>query len=242
MAAIGKQTIEFENDIRELETKIASTKSNNVFKDVIETLDLQGNSLDMTWGLSKTLYLGHSTKMPTKNYLAIHERAKRARAAKYNSKMVYEAALNELNNTENTSRTEEQTRIIKKFALEGKLNGLSLSTNQQERLIEVLNKLNKEKGEFKMKVENSTNGFTNLVEDPAIVKEMPDSVKESIAEPGKAESGPWKVTLHRPVAIPFIEYCPDRMLRWNIWQAMVGRGSGYSKRDLETSTHLEQIR
>lgn len=39
-----------------------------------------------------------------------------------------------------------------------------------------------------------------------------------------------------------MEYCPDRTLRWNVWNALVSRGSGYGDKQLRTSLHLEEIR
>jgi oligopeptidase A len=47
--------------------------------------------LETTWGLAKTLYLGNKTLMPTKQYLTIHDRARRARATKFNSQAIYYA-------------------------------------------------------------------------------------------------------------------------------------------------------
>lgn len=39
-----------------------------------------------------------------------------------------------------------------------------------------------------------------------------------------------------------MEYCPDRTLRWNAWNALVTRGSGYGEKQLRTSLHMEEIR
>ena len=40
-------------------------------------------SLNITWGISKTLYLGNQSLMPTQYYINIDGRARRASASKY---------------------------------------------------------------------------------------------------------------------------------------------------------------
>lgn len=54
--------------------------------------------------------------------------------------------------------------------------------------------------------------------------------------------GPWKVTLNTHVYSKFLEYCPDRDMRWNVWQAYTRRASKYADPNLENSTHLEELR
>lgn len=39
-----------------------------------------------------------------------------------------------------------------------------------------------------------------------------------------------------------MEHCPDRELRWNLWQANVRRASGFADKSIQTSAHLEEIR
>lgn len=56
------------------------------------------------------------------------------------------------------------------------------------------------------------------------------------------KNGPYTLTLHPHIYNSFLEYCPDRTLRWNVWNALVTRGSGYGDKQLRTSLHLEEIR
>ena len=37
--------------------------------------------------------------------------------------------------------------------------------------------------------------------------------------------GPWTVSLDEHVYMPFLEYCPNRLQRWNVWQGYNGRCS-----------------
>ncbi|GJQ78768.1 hypothetical protein Trydic_g2800 [Trypoxylus dichotomus] len=216
MAAIGKQTLEFESDIKKIEIEVSSLENPDSFKNVIDPIEKLGSPLDMTWGLSKTLYLGNSTLMPTKSYLAIHERARRARAVKFNSPIIYNVILKELESRKDLN--DEQTRVAKKFALE-------------------------ERSKFKIKNETATRKFTHKINDPQVVSGLPNDLLKSItSNSNHLQTGPWTVSLQPHVCIPFMEYCPDREIRWNIWQAMVSRGSGYGEKELETGSNIEEIR
>lgn len=241
MAAVAKQTLDLEAGVKDIEKSLQEQGSADIFKDVFQVLEEMVAPLDLTWGLSKTLYLGNSSLMPTTSYLAIHDRAKRARAAKFNSPIIYESVKQELQ-SENT-HTDEENRVLKKFALEGKLNGLELSTTMKVRLKEYINKLTTERMQFKRKVDICTKQFSHIIKDPTVVRDFPlELLKSTASDPNKPLQGPWKVTLEPNIYLPIMEHCPEREIRWNVWQALVNRGSGYGDRDLSTGMHLEEIR
>ncbi|XP_017778005.1 PREDICTED: probable cytosolic oligopeptidase A [Nicrophorus vespilloides] len=232
MAAIGRQTLDFENDVKNIEKTLEDgPEKADFFKDIIDPLEKMGTSLDMTWGLSKTLYLGNSSLMPTKSYLAIHDRAKKARATKYNSPLIYRAAQSNVKKVEVGS---EEERVVRKFALEGKLNGMNLDGAYRAQLDLNLNKMLIERQKFKVKIDAMTKKFNHRVSDYDFYKELPKSLTDAM--PGGA------LTLNPHVVNGFMEYCPEREWRWNVWQALVSRGSGYGDKEFETSTHMEEIR
>ncbi|PSN57744.1 hypothetical protein C0J52_00283 [Blattella germanica] len=206
--AVKKFALDFESTVWKTEEQIKEIPVQNIFEDVLDPLERAGASLETTWGLAKSLYLVNKDLMPVKAYMSIHEQARRARASKFNSKPIYEACKeagvsNEL--------TDEQRRVLNKYTLEGRLNGLELDNVKKTKLKNTLNQIGSEKAKFKAK-----------------------------AEP---LYGPWKVTLYPHVYTKFMQYCPDRDLRWNIWQAHTRRASKYSgELSLENSTHLEELR
>lgn len=161
VAAIAKQTIDFENVIRQIEESLKTTPPSNVFQSVINPIESAGISLDTTWGIAKTLYLGNQGLMPTKSYMTIHDRARRARSTKFNSKLIYTACKAELES--GNDLTEEQLRVINKFILEGKLNGLDLNEGQRFKFIEHIQKLNKERNSFKGKLTIATKQFSQVI-------------------------------------------------------------------------------
>lgn len=240
-AAIAKQTLDFEAGVKQIEKSLTLKPCDNVFEEVFKPLEELGTSLEKTWGLSKTLYLGNSTLMPTSSYMSIHDRARRARVTKYNSKEIYNAVKSEFLNDKGKSN--EDYRLLQKFLVEGKLNGLELDSTGKTILNEYLNKLVKEKAIFKQKVEISTKQFSHTINDHNIIREFPDNLIKAIStDPNYPSNGPWKITLAPHIYMPVMRYCPDSEIRWNLWQALVGRGSGYGNRELATSIHIEEIR
>ena len=71
--------------------------------------------------------------MPTQYYISINERAKRALAFKYINTSIYQACKNVMDKNKN-ELNDEQKRILTKYILEGKLNGLELYDKKKQQL------------------------------------------------------------------------------------------------------------
>ncbi|CAK1544875.1 unnamed protein product [Leptosia nina] len=238
IAAISKLSLEYETGVKQIEDSCADCK--NAFVEIFQPLEKIDNHLELTWGVAKTLYLGNSSLMPTASYIQIHQRAHRARSCKFNSILIYNAAINEKNRLKKL--TDEEQRLLDKYILEGKLNGLDIKGLKREQLDNILNLLQKERQLLRDKVNMATNMFSSFINDEQLAKELPESLAKAMSVNNNATKGPWKITLQPHIYEPFMQYCPEQTLRWNTWQAHVQRCSGYSNKDLETSTHVEQIR
>lgn len=173
-AAIAKQTLDLEMEVAAVENQLKQNECKDVFTDIIEPLETLGNLMETTWGMSKTLYLGNNTLMPAATYMAIHERARRARTTKFNSKKIYSAIKEELSN--NKSRSSEENRVLKKYALEGKLNGLELDQKRKSTVMYNLSKLAQERHDFKFKNDVATRQHAQIVSDRTIVRDFPDDL------------------------------------------------------------------
>lgn len=199
MAAVGSQATQLEKVVKLVEETVTSQDEVDVFRDIINHFEEPSVQLETTWGIAKTLYLGNSSLMPTKSYLNIHERAKRARAAKYNGKVLYEKIKeSESKSGENSS---EKKRLVERYLLEGKLNGLCLKAADKEQLTDVIGKLGKERGNFKSKLDMSIQQFCRTITDYGTVRDFPPQLIESIAaDPSQPTNGPWKIGL-RPYVV-----------------------------------------
>ncbi|XP_061396829.1 oligopeptidase A [Musca vetustissima] len=243
LGAIGSQAGAVEKLVKRVESEIQELPENEkidvgrVFKEFDEVT----GPLDTTWGIAKALYLGNSTLIPTKSYMNIHERARNARASRFCNKTLFEALQEQ--ESEDLQNPQEK-RLLQKYLLEGKLNGLNLNNDSRNGLKEILMRLGKERATFKNKVNVSVHSFAHVVNDYQLVRDFPSTLLEATAIDPNAPitQGPWKFTLQPQIVEGFLKYCPDRMQRWNIWQANTRKASNYIEQSLENSTHLEKIR
>lgn len=244
VACVGHQALDLEKQIRNIEKTLIENNSetNDIFGEIIEPIENKFSPLETTWGLAKTIYLSNSTLMPTKSYLSIHDRARKATAMKFNSLPIYEVASKALE-SKSANFSEEQIRVLEKYVLETKLNGVILSTPDRYLMNENLSKINTLKIKFRERVDSIVKQFKHYIHDANLMKEFPPHILEAMTEDQKQPTkGPWKVTLQPHISKAFLEYCPNHDLRWNVWQADTRKASGYTDKSLNNSTTLEEIR
>ncbi|XP_017878961.1 probable cytosolic oligopeptidase A [Ceratina calcarata] len=245
VAAIGKQALEFEETIRTVEKQVERTDDVTpefLFKNVLEPIEDVYTSLNITWGIAKTLYLGNQSLMPTKYYISINERAKKATAYRYSSDSIYQACKKVLNNKESTLN-DQQKGVLRKFVLEGKLNGLELTQRKKDELSDLKVLLFRDISEYSQKVEAAVHLMTFTIKDSAVVRDFPEELlRAMVSDSTKYLVGPWVLTLYPDVYELFMEYCPDRVLRWRIWEAYVTKASVLHERQVQASVALEEIR
>lgn len=205
VAAVGKQSIDLEKNVKKLEESLAKdSEVKDVVREVLYPLEHFSAPLETTWGLAKTLYLGNSTLMPTKSYLTIHERARRARQTKFCSQQIY----NTLNTCKQDNLNEEEKRVVTKYLLEGKLNGIGIDSAKKAQLNEVVTKLSQERATFRSKVKTAVSQFKYVIEDYNSVREFPPSLLQATSiNPGQPTKGPWKITLQPNVLNKFLGLC-----------------------------------
>lgn len=84
--------------------------------------------------------------------MSIHERATRAIASKYGSISLFKACKEALDN-KNLKLTHSQKRVLTKYVLEGRLNGLELQDKEFEKYADDLTYILKKCREYKSKYE-----------------------------------------------------------------------------------------
>ncbi|KAJ6638769.1 putative cytosolic oligopeptidase A [Pseudolycoriella hygida] len=243
LAAIGKQALEVEKTVQNVEKELSRPdKTVNVLEDVIAPLDEIGVQLETTWGIAKTLYMGNSSLMPTKSYIAINDRGRKANFAKFISAPIYHS-ISDARRGKGGNLTEVDNRLLDKFLLEGRLNGINLDEKKKSVLTAVTNKLGEERSKFQERVNLSTKRFYQTIDNYNIVKDFPQDLLQAISSnPLNPSRGPWQVGLQQPVYDKFLEHCNDRDLRWNVWQAYTRRASLFREKSLSNSVCAEEIR
>ncbi|XP_067617854.1 uncharacterized protein [Eurosta solidaginis] len=238
LGAIGQQAGLVERTVKDLENELKTKETKRNLRNIFEELDKAAGPLDTTWGIAKALYLGNSTLIPTKSYMNIHERARIARSSKYNSKIIYDT----LAQQSDVSGGDE-ARLLKRYLLEGKLNGLTHTQDKRDILKDILVQLGKERASFKNKVNMAVHTFGHGIKDFSLVRDFPITLLEAIAMDSNAPTqGPWKITLQPQIVEGFLKYCPDRIQRWNVWQANVRKATAQQDSSLANGIHLETIR
>lgn len=250
LTKIGRQSMEVEKAVQDAEhfinLKYAQNKAitlTEFFENIHNPLEQTEIQLQTTWGLAKTLYLSNTSLMPPKSYVIMHQRANRAQTAKYNSKPIYKAVCELKQRADPRELTSEQDRLLNKFILEGKLNGVNLSKDKKEDLSYQLIKLSEEKILFQSKVNVAIDRFSHTITDYSDIRSFPPKVLQAMSvDPKNHLSGPWTVTLRPNIYNAFMEYCPDRLMRWNLWQANTRKASKLTDRELDTGVQILRIR
>lgn len=171
IAGIGHQALQLEKQIKNVEKSLTENDmrvKKDAFVEVIDPIEEAQSTLEATWGIAKTIYLGNSSLMPTKSYMSIHDRARKAASFKYNSRVIFEAlqAIPEISDS-------DKSRVLEKFTLEGKLNGLGLKEKERLLLYETLGKLANKKSTFQAHVSKSIEIFKFQVQEPNLMMEFP---------------------------------------------------------------------
>lgn len=246
---IGSQSKNLEDEIQNAETYLQN-KSNltphEFFANVLHPIEKADHELVSTWGLTKTLFHGNNVAFPTKNFITMHQRARTANLAKYSNQSIFEAVKRLLyqygNNTKELSA--EQKRLLEMYVLEGRMSGLELAKEiESEELQYQMIRLSQELVTFESKVHVAIDHFSHTIQDYSMVQAFPSELLETMAVDQKNPlNGPWKVTLKPYVYKTFMEYCPVRDQRWNIWRANAQKASRQVVTELDNAMHCENIR
>ncbi|XP_076033744.1 uncharacterized protein LOC143020770 isoform X2 [Oratosquilla oratoria] len=136
-----------------------------------------------------------------------------------------------------------QKRVVQKFLLESRLNGIELPPEQARTFNSILKRLEYQKSLYVKKVMETTNNFIHHIRDPSMMRDFPlDLVKAMALDKHRAIEGPWAVTLDPQIYDGFMTHCPNQSLRFNVWRAYNVRASNHISKDVNNSLHIEEIR
>ena len=119
----------------------------------------------------------------------------------------------------------EQKMLIEKYYKEFVRSGISLKSEQKDKLREI----NKELGLLSLKFgENllaETNNFQLIIENKTDLSGLPADVIEVASQTAKEKEldGKWIFTLSKPSWLPFLQYADNRNLREILYKAMYNR-------------------
>lgn len=203
--------------------------------DVIKPIERHLVPLNHALTTMRTLRNVEKSKFNFKKFDNFYERTNGVKIRRFQSQPIY-YFMREINSDRN-KLNKEQKRVVDKYLLEAKLFGTHLPHNELNNLNSIHRKLIEEKTVYRQKLEEATKRFTHTIDDPLLLQVFPDELIAAIGSHSNAT-----VTLHSSVFNPFMEYCPDRVLRWNLWVAYNSRASPALDSRLSNSINIEQIR
>ncbi|KAF2363777.1 Peptidase M3A/M3B catalytic domain [Trinorchestia longiramus] len=240
-AGVGKLALDFESGVWEIEEKIRDEPKSVNFDSVLTPLDALAARLNQGWSAAKVLYIARQDKLQ-KTYLSLHERARKARIHKFQSLSINKAC-KAISEQESQSLDSNQRRLVQKYLLESRLNGIELSPDKADHFLNVIHQLDKKKQDYRHRVQVSGSRFAYNFSDPSVVQGFPSSLLQRMATEGSDPArGPWQVTLKPDVYEGFMSHCCKRAMRWNTWQAYNMRASKLLDRQVDNSVIIEEIR
>lgn len=249
---IGGQASALEDEVKKgeeyLQQTIESGKQITLaefFENVLHPIEEADKELVVSWGLAKTVFHGNNVVFPTKNFLSLHQRARKANLIKYKSRPIYEAIRTLRGNSDDSNGLSvEQKRLLDMYLLEAKLGGSEVKKDEDLAEIEYRQtKLSEELIIFESKTYVAVDHFEHPIRDYSLVQSFPPEFLQTVAsDPQNPLNGPWKITLKPYIFRNFLTYCPDRDQRWNVWQADCKKASRQVVTELDNSGHLEWVR
>jgi len=242
---MARLCLDYELEVTELENKIKEDPDSVTFASVLGALDALDRPLQAGWAACKVMYAARSDVLPQHTYMTVHERCRQARATKFQSSTIYDACKHIL--ASDKGLDEAQQRVIRKFLLEAKLNGIELKDREAERFARDSKMLNKDKLNFHEKLSLATRQFKHPIADDesnkALLEALPEELKDRMKRVDSEGNTSYIVSFRDDVYQPFLEYCPRRSLRFNAWQAYNTRCSNEAYvQNLNTNKDIKSIR
>ena len=138
------------------------------------------------------------------------------------------------NNKKITSKlTTEQKMLLENTYKGFKRSGAGLPADKIARLRQINGELSMLSLKFGDNNLAETNNFKLVLENPADLKGLPQSVVDAAALEAKKANleGKWVFTLQKPSMIPFLQYSEKRDLRERLYKGYLTRGNNYNEND-----------
>jgi len=234
---LGQRLMEFESAVCRMEASIEEGEKN--WEVLLTQIEVARLELENMWAMISLLKIT-TDKLDMDRFTGLERRAERAILTRYDSRTIHEFVTGDKVATVDG----EDKRVLERFVTEYRHQGYELSDKKYQELnANWMKRLVEAQRDHRFKVTTSTQRFRHVIRDPAVVREFPvDLLRAMSVDSTQPAKGPWSVTLHPYVYRKFLEYCPDRRLRWNAFNAYIVRGSASSDVYLNVAGHVKDIR
>ena len=122
----------------------------------------------------------------------------------------------------------EQKKVIDNELRDFKLSGITLPSEQQQQFKTIQNQLSELATQFEHNVLDATDSYSRsaIIDELTGIPEDSLALYKAMAEQEQQEG--YKITLHMPSYLPIMQYCSNRQLREELYEAYVTRASELS--------------
>eukprot|EP00092_Neocalanus_flemingeri_P019582 GFUD01021214.1.p1 GENE.GFUD01021214.1~~GFUD01021214.1.p1 ORF type:complete len:771 (+),score=230.50 GFUD01021214.1:151-2463(+) len=234
---LGQRLMEFESSVCRMEASIEAGEKE--WEVLLKQMEVERLELENTWAIVSLLKIT-TDKLDMDRFMTLERRAERAFLTRYDSRTIHGFVTGD---SVDAVGGEDKT-VLDRFVTEYRNQGYELPEKKYLELnANWMKRLGEAQRDHRFKLTTSTQRFRHIIRDPAVVREFPvDMLRAMSVDSSQPAKGPWSVTLHPYVYRKFLEYCPDRRLRWNAYNAYTVRGSRSSDVYLNVAGHVKDIR
>jgi len=234
---MGKALMMYESAVCRMEENIEAGQKD--WEALLADLEESRVLLESTWN-SVNLISIVSDNLESDRFAVLSKRAERAFLTRYDSRTIYDF----INSDKVKNVTGEEKTLLNRYQLEYKNQGYELPEKKYLELnANWMKRLSEAQRDYRFRIATATSRFRHVIRDPTVVREFPmDLLRAMAADSGQPGRGPWSVTLHPYIHRKFMEYCPERRLRWNAHVATVNRGSRENDVYLNVAGFVKDIR
>ncbi|XP_055328075.1 oligopeptidase A-like [Paramacrobiotus metropolitanus] len=244
VSGLKKISIDYESEFYRVEEEIQKTKQQRTFATVFDPLDRLKHKLVRTFSCASILS-GVRRSPKVEEALLMSEAAVWRCLSLPSTSATILRSIKEVDR-EQTNLSEAQRGVLNKYLLESRLSGMELNTKDLRVYQDCIRALRTKQEEFRRNLVVTARQSTSFLPDARMLDEPPAEVMQLFYRP--REDSTKDQTLSRPALSlrsasynAFMKYCSDRTVRFQTWQALVGR-AGFRDPDTNNSLVIEDIR
>ncbi len=133
-------------------------------------------------------------------------------------------------------------RIVEHELRDFRLSGAELPEAEKIRYAAIQEKLSALSAQFEQNLLDATDSWSRFVQEPAELSGLPEDERSAARARAEADGQPgFKFTLQFPSYYPVLQYCDNRALREELYQAYATRASEFGKADWDNGPVIEEI-
>jgi len=223
----------FEKGIAEQKDEVDAIINNAeapTFENTILALEYSGNLLDRTGSV-----FGNSMSANTNEQLQAIAKEIYPRLSKHEDEILLNENLFDkvkavYNQKDMLELNAEQQKLLEETYKAFVRNGANLPPEKKEEMKKINEELSLLSLQFGENILAEINKYKMLIDNPADLAGLPESVISAAAE-AAGEEGKWVFTLHKPSWIPFLQYADNRLLREKLYKAVYHQGNNNNEYD-----------